>query len=71
MNTFNPWSLVPKNQQFEVLRILTEEPDYQQAKMIQELIKAQPLWKADLNKVPLDPGYFAYALIHTYNETKK
>lgn len=68
--TFNPWSLVPESRQAEVLHILAEEPDYQQAEMIQELVKEDADWKHILSKVPLDPGYFAYALIHTYNLTQ-
>lgn len=68
--TFNPWSLVPVKQQAEVVHILEAEPDYQQAEMLQALIKEDAAWRHTLSKVPLDPGYFAYALIHTYNLTK-
>lgn len=70
MKTFNPWSLVPVEQQPKVVYILEGEPDHQQAKMIQELIKKDAAWKHTLSKVPLDPGYFAYALIYTYNLTQ-
>lgn len=70
MKTFNPWSLVPKETQAIVLRVLKDEPDYHKATMIREIILSNPGFKDALDKVPLDPGYFAYALIHTYNLTK-
>lgn len=51
--------------------IIEEEPEHFQASLIRGVIEQNPVFKSKLDQVPLDPGYFAYALIHTYNETKK